>query len=112
MYIEVRYPETEEDFRPWTPEELKVLKKANKEKATKVLVKVTAVDLPNYLEDITSILADDERTATDLAKILGIDIAKTTFEKFLEGIPQIIVKKEKRTKYFTLDTRTHESTLF
>lgn len=112
MYIEGRYPETEEDFRPWTPEELKALKKANKKKSTKLRVKVTATDLPNYLEDITSILANDERTATDLAKMLGIDIAKATFEKFLEGIPNIIVQKTKRTKSFTLDKRDKESTLF
>ena len=112
MYIEGRYPETEEDFRPWTPEELKELKKANKKKPTKVRVKVTAADLPNYVDDITSILSNDERTATDLAKMLGIDIAKATFEKFLEGIPHIIVEKVKRTKCFTLDTRDQESTLF
>lgn len=112
MYIESRYPETVEDFRPWTTEELKVLKKANKKKSTKVSVKVTATDLPNYLDDITSILANDERTATDLAKMLGIDIARTTFEKFLEGIPQIIVEKIKRTKVFTLALRNPESKLF
>ncbi|MGM9749190.1 MAG: DUF6939 family protein [Candidatus Cryptobacteroides sp.] len=112
MYIESRYPETVEDFRPWTTEELKVLKKANKKKSTKVSVKVTATDLPNYLDDITSILANDERTATDLAKMLGIDIARTTFEKFLEGIPQIIVEKIKRTKVFTLASRNPESKLF
>lgn len=112
MYIEGRYPETEEDFRPWTPEELKALKKANKKKSTKLRVKVTATDLANYLEDITSILANDERTATDLAKMLGIVIAKATFEKFLEGIPNIIVQKTKSTKSFTLDKRDKESTLF
>jgi hypothetical protein len=112
MYIEGRYPQTEEDFRPWTPEELKALKKANKKKSTKIRVKVTATDLPNYLDEITSILANDERTATDLAKMLGIDIAKGAFEKFLEGIPHIIVEKVKRTKCFTLDTRDQESTLF
>lgn len=112
MYIEGRYPQTEEDFRPWTPEELKALKKANKKKSTKIRVKVTATDLPKYLDEITSILANDERTATDLAKMLGIDIAKGAFEKFLEGIPHIIVEKVKRTKCFTLDTRAQESTLF
>lgn len=112
MYIEGRYPQTEEDFRPWTPEELKALKKANKKKSTKVRVKVTATDLPNYLDEITGILANDERTATDLAKMLGIDIAKGAFEKFLEGIPHIIVEKVKKTKCYTLGTKDQESTLF
>ena len=112
MYIEGRYPQTEEDFRPWTPEELKALKKANKKKSTKIRVKVTATDLPNYLDEITSILANDERTATDLAKMLGIDIAKGAFEKFLEGIPHIIVEKVKKTKCYTLGTKDQESTLF
>ena len=112
MYIEGRYPETEEDFRPWTPEELKVLKKANKKKTTKARIKVSAADLPNYMTEITEILKKDTRTATDLAKILGIDVAKKTFENYLEKLPNIIVGKVKTTKCFTLNNSDQEPRLF
>lgn len=112
MYIEGRYPETEEDFRPWTPEELKALKKANKKKTTKTRIKVSAVDLPNYMTEITEILKKDTRTATDLSKILGIDVAKKTFENYLEKLPNIIVGKVKTSKCFTLNNSDHEPTLF
>ena len=112
MFIEGRYPETEEDFRPWTPEELKALKKVNKKKTGNVRVMVTAADLPNYIDDITGILANDERTSTDLAKILGINVNKKTFEKFLEAIPDIIIGKTKTIKHFSLHKINEESTLF
>ena len=112
MYIEGRYPEKEEDLRPWTKDELKALKKANKRRSSKVRIKVSASELPNYFDDIISLLSHDERTATDLAKILEIDIAKKTFENFLEKIPNIIVGKIKTTKCFTLQPKDLESTLF
>ena len=112
MYIEGRYPETEEDFRPWTPEELKAIKKTSKKKTTKERTKVSVADLPNYLEEIVKILEQDERTATDLAKLLGITIQAKDFNGFLETIPNIIVHKVKRKVTFSLNRESEEATLF
>lgn len=112
MYIEGHYPTTEEDFRPWTPDELKAIKKANKKKATKNRVKVSAAELPNYIDEIIVILTKDERNALDLAKILGIDVNKKTFENFLAKIPNIIVSNTKKQRSFTLKQDIEEATLF
>lgn len=110
MYIEGRYPTTEEDFRPWNPEELKAFKKAKK-KSTKERSKVSYADLPEYLDEIVKILQQDERTSSDLAKLIGIIIKDTDFEKYLETIPNIIIQKVKSKTTFSLKLAAEE-TLF
>lgn len=112
MYIEGRYPETEEDFRPWTPEELKELKKTKKKKSTKERVSVSVDELSNYLDEIIKILETEERTANDLAKLLYINIDKKDFEGYLDKIPNITKTKVKRTISYTLKVDENKSTLF
>lgn len=111
MYIEGRYPEAEDDFRPWNPEELEAFKKAKKKKSIKVRSKVSSADLPKYLDEIIKILEHDERTSSDLAKLIGITIKGTDFEKYLETIPNIIIHKVKSKTTFSLK-REEEATLF
>lgn len=111
MYIEGRYPEAEDDFRPWNPEELEAFKKAKKKKSIKVRSKVSSADLPKYLDEILKILEHDERTSSDLAKLIGITIKGTDFEKYLETIPNIIIHKVKSKTTFSLK-REEEATLF
>lgn len=111
MYIEGRYPEAEEDFRPWSIEELKAFKKAKK-KPTKERRKVSIADLPNYLEETIQLLEKDERTVTDLMKLLSIDIKKSAFENFLNTIPNIQKIIVKKTTCYTLKIENNKSTLF
>ena len=112
MYIEGRYPEAEDDFRPWTPDELKELKKSSKRNTTTARVKVSASDLDKYKEDIVKILKIDERTASDIAQILGITISPTLFKKYLEKIPKISIQRRKNRYIFSLKEQTDDSTLF
>ena len=111
MYIEGRYPTTEDDFRPWEPEELKALKKEKKKKSTKERIKVSSTDLPSYVEEIIKLLKQDERRSSDLATLLGITIKSTDFEKYLKTIPNIIIRKVKSHTTFSLK-REEEATLF
>ena len=86
MYIEDRYPETDKDFLPWTPDELKELKKSSKRNNTTARVKVSASDLDKYKEDIVKILKKDERTASDIATMWGITVNSTLLKKYLEKV--------------------------
>lgn len=102
MYIEERYPTTEEDFRPLTEEELAKIEKARKPINSLTAVKITASELNNYLADIVEILKKEERTATELSNKLGIKINSTVFKHFLMSIKGIRTKKIRRSTYYTL----------
>lgn len=102
MYIEDRYPTTEEDFRPLTEEELAKIEKARKAINSLTAVKITASELNNYLADIVEILKKEERTATELSNKLGIKINSTVFKHFLMNIKGIRTIKIKRSTYYTL----------
>lgn len=110
MYIEGRYPTTEEDFRPLTEEELAKIKKTRKPINSLTAVKITASELNNYLADIVEILKKEERTATELSNKLGIKINSTVFKHFLMSITGIRTIKIKRNTYYTL--KPEESRLF
>lgn len=112
MYIEDRYPETDKDFRPWTPDELKELKKSSKRNNTTARVKVSASDLDKYKEDIVKILKKDERTASDIATMLGITVNSTLLKKYLEKFPNISIQRIKNEYCFSLKEQNEDSTLF
>lgn len=112
MYIEDRYPETDKDFRPWTPDELKELKKSSKRNNTTARVKVSASDLDKYKEDIVKILKKDERTASDIATMLGITVNSTLLKKYLEKFPNISIQRRKNRYIFSLKEQNEGSTLF
>ena len=112
MYIEDRYPETDKDFRPWTPDELKELKKSSKRNTTTARVKVSASDLDKYKEDIVKILKKDERTASDIATMLGITVNSTLLKKYLEKFPNISIQRRKNKYSFSLKEQNEDSTLF
>ena len=112
MYIEGRYPETEDDFRPWTPDELKEIKKASKKKTKTERVKISAADLDQYKEDIVNILKNDERETSDIAKMLGITINPKSFRGYLEKIPNISIQRVKSKYIFSLKKVNEDATLF
>lgn len=102
MYIEDRYPTTEEDFRPLTEEELAKIKKTRKPINSLTPVQVKASELNNYLADIVAMLQKEELTATRICKKLGIKINSTSFNHFLMGIKGIRIIKIKRSTYYAL----------
>ena len=102
MYIEGRYPEKEEDFRPWTEEELAQLKKAKLKTKSLEAREVSASELKDFTEEIVAILKEEEITTARLTKKLGVKLDSTALTKFLKTIKGIRIIKAKRTLYYTL----------
>ena len=102
MYIEGRYPTTEEDFRPLTEEELAQLKKSKLKTITAGLVKVTASGIDDYKTEIVEILQKVEITSKDLATRLGIEVNATSFNAYLKKLNGIRTRKNKGLLLFTM----------
>ena len=102
MYIEDRYPEKEEDFRPWTEEELAQLKKAKLKTKSPEAREISASELKDFTDEIVAILNEEEITTARLTKKLGIKVDSTALTKFLKTIKSIRIIKAKRTLYYTL----------
>ena len=81
-------------------DELKELKKSSKRNNTTARVKVSASDLDKYKEDIVKILKKDERTASDIATMLGITVNSTLLKKYLEKFPNISIQRIKNEYCF------------
>ena len=102
MYIEGRYPEKEEDFRPYSKEELKEIKKAAKKRPSQKKKIETSEDIFELLNSITEILEVSERSAKDLSELLCIEGGSKTINKYIKRIPNLKVRTQKKTKYYTL----------
>ena len=102
MYIEGRYPEKEEDFRPWTEEELAQLKKAKLKTKLPEAREISASDLKDFTDEIIEILQAEEITVLRLTKKLGISVDSKILIKFLKSIKGMRVIKVKRTTCYTL----------
>jgi hypothetical protein len=102
MYIEERYPTTEEDLRPWTAEELQSLKKAKQKTKTAGLVKVTASGIDDYKNEIVAILQKAELTSKDLATRIRIEVNATSFNAYLKKLNGIRTRKSKGSLFFTM----------
>lgn len=112
MYIEGRYPSKDEDFIPFTAEELKALKNASKKRG-KVKMKIeNPEDKEAAIESISALLSKSERSATDIAKLVGIDAKVSELKSLLESIPGIKTRKEKRTVFYTLGEQEQILSLF
>ena len=102
MYIEGRYPTTEEDFRPLTEEELAQLKKSKKKTKVTEVKKISAAELKNYIDEIVEILKSEEITTTRLTKKLGIKVESTVLTNSLKNIKGVRIIKVKRILSYTL----------
>ena len=112
MYIEGRYPSKDEDFIPFTNEELKALKNTSKKRG-KVKMKIeNPEDKEAAIESISALLSKSERSATDIAKLVGIDAKVSELKALLESIPGIKTRKEKRTVFYTLGEQEQIPSLF
>ena len=102
MYVEGRYPEKDEDFKPYTAEELKAMKKTSKNRTTERKKILTQEDEVALLQQMTELLEGSERTAKEIADILLIDGGAKTINKYIKKIPGIKSRSEKKKKYYTL----------
>lgn len=102
MYIEGRYPEKDEDFKPYSTEELKAMKKSIKKRTTERKKILTQEDEVSLLQQMTELLNISERTAKEIADILLIDGGAKTINKYIKKIPGIKTRSEKNKKYYTL----------
>ena len=112
MYIEGRYPSKDEDFVPYTKEELKARKTATKKRGRVKIKLDTPEEQFAAVTRISELLTNSERSATDIAKLIGIDAKISVLKKILESIPGIKMRKEKRTTYYTLGKQEETPSLF
>ena len=112
MYIEGRYPSRDEDFVPFTDEELKARKKTGTKRSAIRKKLSTDDDKAQFVQDVVELLQKSERSPKEICAILSIDEPAKTIKKLVESIPGITSKKEKRTIYYTLKGRDSEPTLF
>ncbi|MCR5714826.1 MAG: hypothetical protein K6F98_07885 [Bacteroidales bacterium] len=112
MYIEGRYPSRDEDFVPFTDEELKARKKTGTKRSAIRKKLSTDDDEAQFVQDVVELLQKSERSPKEICAILSIDEPAKTIKKLVESIPGITSKKEKRTIYYTLKGRDSEPTLF
>lgn len=112
MYIEGRYPEKEEDFKPFTPEELKAVKKTSRRRPITRKAIVTKEDEDNLIKEITELLRQTERSAKEIGDILAVEGGSKVINKYLKQIPGIKTRLEKKKKYYTLMEIDEQPTLF
>ena len=112
MYIEGHYPTKEEDFIPYTAEELKALKqKAKKHSSIRKKIE-TQEDKVHLIQCIIQLLKTTERSAREISNILGVDCDTHTMKKYLDMVPGIKTHKERRTIYYTLQEKDTNPSLF
>jgi hypothetical protein len=112
MYIEGRYPSKDEDFIPYSSDELKALKQKSRKRITERKRIETKEDELQLIQQITSLLKENERSAKEICDLLSVDCNGRTIKKYLERIPGIHSRKEKRTVYYTLQQQDINPTLF
>jgi hypothetical protein len=112
MYIEDRYPSKEEDFIPFTEEELKAMKQTGKKHSKQKMKIETPEDKALALDKISGLLLTSERSSADIAKLLSLDIKVKELNALVESIPGIKIRLQKKTKYYTLGEQEIIPTLF
>lgn len=112
MYIEGRYPSRDEDFIPFTTEEIKALKQ-NTQKRARISEKMDTVMFDSQLiTRIAILLKNNERSAKEIRDLLSVNCDTRTLKKYLTKVPGIKIRKEKRTVYYTLQKLDDNLTLF
>lgn len=102
MYVEGRYPEKEEDFRPYPSKELNTLNKSVRQnKVQKKKIK-TQEDETALIDEITELLKTSERSVKEISEILSIEGGAKTINRYIKKIPDLNTRIEKRIQYYTL----------
>ena len=112
MYIEGRYPEKEEDFKPFTPEELRALKSRTRI-TPHTRKKINPSNEEIYIiERATALLRVGELTTNELCSILSVDCDGRTIRKYLNKIPDLKSYKARGKTYYTLREQGADTSLF
>ena len=112
MYIEGRYPSKDEDFVPYTLDELKAHKQKPRKRITERKRIETKEDELLLIQQISDLLKKSERSAKEICDLLAVDCNGKTIKKYLERIPGLKTRKENRTVYYTLLDQAPNPTLF
>ena len=112
MYIEGRYPEKDEDFKPYTAEELMAMKITSNKKTAERKKILTKEDEDALIQNMIKILEQSERTAKMIADILLIEGGTKTINKYIKKIPGIKTRTENNKKLYTLMHTGNNPTLF
>ena len=111
MYIEGRYPEKEEDFKPYSTDELNALKRLTQRNKVQKKRIETQEDTSLLIAEMTELLKTSERSAKEISELLSIEGGAKTINKYINNIPDLKTRIEKRTKYYTL-MEIEQQTLF
>lgn len=112
MYIEGRYPSKDEDFIPYTPEELKAHKqKSRKRSAVRKKIE-SPEDETALIAQITELLQNSERSAKEICDLLSVDCNGKSIKRFLKKVPDLKTRKERNTIFYTLMDNESFPTLF
>lgn len=109
MYIEGRYPEKEEDFIPYSANELKTKSSRRRQRQKRKIE--THEDEVILMTEISELLKTSERTAREISDLLEIEGGAKIINKYIKKITEVKTRTEKRTKYYTL-MKIQEQTLF
>ena len=112
MYIEDRYPSKDEDFIPFTEDELKARKQTGKKRIKQKMKVETPEDKALAVEKISELLLTTERSSSDIARLLALDIKLKDLNALIESIPGIKIRKHSRTKFYTLGEQETIPSLF
>ena len=113
MYVEGRYPEKDEDFKPYTLEELNEMKKMSQKKSFKRKLIVKKEDEEKLIQQIIELLVEKgEMSAKEIGDNLLVQGGSKVINKYLKRIPKLKTKIEKRKKFFTLMEIDEQPTLF
>lgn len=116
MYIENRYPEKEEDFKPMTQDELNAYnqkQKQNHNKRSTVRKRVDSIeDEISLINRLCELLNVGEFSANELCGLLMVDFDGRSLKKYLYKISKLKSRKKMGTNYYTLMEQGADSTLF
>lgn len=112
MYIEGRYPSKDEDFVPLSSEEVAVRKTRLLKRSVARKKIESPEDVLILLQQISELLQTSERSAKEIRDLLSIDCSCQAIKKYLDKIPGLQARKEKKTVYYTLKENCANPELF
>ena len=112
MYIENRYPEKDEDFRPYTQDELTAINKSPRKRAVTRKAIATKEDEEILIREISKLLSQSERSAKEIGDILAVEGGAKVINKYLKTIPGLHIRTDKKKKLYTLMAIDNQPSLF
>ena len=98
-------------LEPYSTEELKALKRLTQRNKTQKRKIETQEDKLSLIAEMTKLLMTTERSAKEISVLLSIEGGAKTINKYINKVPGLKTRVEKRTKYYTL-MEIEQQTLF